>query len=67
MPVVAVTESQEIDPAGNLTNVFEITYTIPGKPGSFTLTVPRQADAVAAATAEINDLTAQVDGIYAIP
>ncbi len=67
MPVIAVTESQEIDAAGNLSNVFEITYTLPDKPGSFTLTVPRQGDAVAAAVSEIEQLTAQVGGIYAIP
>jgi hypothetical protein len=67
VPVVAVTESQEVDASGQLTNTFDITYTIPNRPGSFTVTVPRQADAVAAAEQAIADLTAQVGGIYAIP
>lgn len=67
MPVVAVTESQEVDASGQLTNTFDITYTIPGRPGSFTVTVPRQTDAVAAAEKAIADLTAEVGGIYAIP
>jgi hypothetical protein len=67
VPVLSVTESQAVDAAGNLTNTFDITYEIPGKPGTFTVTVPRQADAVAEAEAAINELTAQVDSIYAIP
>jgi hypothetical protein len=67
VPVVAVTESQEVDASGQLTNTFDITYTIPNRPGSFTVTVPRQADAVAAAEKAIADLTAEVGGIYAIP
>jgi hypothetical protein len=66
MPVVAITESQEVDAAGQLTNVFEITYTIPERPGTFTFQVPRAGDAVAAARAEIDQLTAQVNAIYGL-
>jgi hypothetical protein len=66
MPVVAISESQEVDAAGQLTNVFEITYTIEGRPGSFTLQVPRAGDSVAAARAAIDELTAQVNAIYGL-
>jgi hypothetical protein len=66
VPVVAITESQEIDAAGQLTNVFEITYTIPERPGTFTLTVPRSGDAVAAARAAIDELVSEVNAIYAL-
>jgi hypothetical protein len=67
MPVVSVTESQNVDAAGQLTDVYEITYTIPNKPGSFTVDVPKSGDALAAATAAINDLNETVLGLYAIP
>lgn len=67
MPVIAVSESQTIDPTGQLTDVYEITYTIPNRPGSFTLDVPKDANALAAAEAEINSLTETVNSIYSIP
>lgn len=66
MPVLSVTDSQEVDAAGNLTNVYEIVYAIPDRPGSFTFTVPRQGDPVAAAEAEIAALTSQVGQIYGL-
>jgi hypothetical protein len=66
MPVVAITESQEIDAAGQLTNVFEITYAIPDRPGTFTFQVPRAGDSVAAARAAIDELTGQVNAIYGL-
>ena len=40
MPVVAVAESQNVDATGNLTDVYEITYTVQDKPGTFTVDVP---------------------------
>lgn len=66
MPVLSVTDAQTTDAAGNLVNVYEITYEIPDRAGSFTFTVPRQPDPVAAAEAEIARLTAEVNGLYAI-
>lgn len=66
MPVLSVTDSQEIDAAGELLNVYEIVYTIPGRPGSFTFTVPRQPDPVAAAEQAVADITAQVGAIYGL-
>ena len=66
MPVTSVTQSQTIDAAGNLQDVYEITYTLPDHPGTFTFTVPKTADAVADAQAARDALVAQVEGIYAI-
>lgn len=67
MPVLAVAESQTVDPTGNLTDVYEITYSLPNRPGTFTVDVPKSGDALAAAEQAINDLTITVGGIYGIP
>jgi hypothetical protein len=66
MPVVSVTESQTVDPAGNLTDVYEVTFTIEGRPGSFTVTVPQAGDPIAAARQAIADVEGQVGGIYGL-
>lgn len=66
MPVTAVTESQNVDPSGNLTDVYEITVTIEGKPGTFTVTVPKAGDPVAAARDAIAQLEGEVGGIYGL-
>ena len=66
MPVTSVTESQRVDPAGNLEDVYEITFTIEGNPGSFTVVVPKAGDAVAAARAAIDATEQQVLGIRAL-
>lgn len=66
MPVTSVTASQTIDAAGNLTDTYAITYTIPGRPGSFTIEVPQTGDAVAAAKASIDAQTAEVNSIYGL-
>ena len=66
MAVTNVTQDEQPDSAGNLVEVYDITFTIPGKDGTFTVTIPRAGDPVAAAQQAISDLTAQVDGIYAL-
>ena len=66
MPVTAVTESQNVDPSGQLIDVYEITVTIPDRPGSFTVTVPKAGDPVAAARQAIDELTGEVGGIYGL-
>jgi hypothetical protein len=55
-----------VDAAGQLTDVYEVVYTIPDRPGSFTVTVPKAGDPVAAARAAIAELTGEVGGIYGI-
>lgn len=67
MPVISVTEDQTIDVANQLRDVYSITYTIPNRPGSFTVQVDKTAQALADAEQAIADLTAEVNGIYGIP
>jgi hypothetical protein len=66
MPVTSVTESQTVDASGQLTDVYEITYTIEGRPGSFTVQVAKTAQAVAEARDAIAELQAQVNAIYGL-
>jgi hypothetical protein len=67
MPVTAVTESQSIDAAQQLVDVYEITYTIPSRPGVFTVEVPKNDQALAEAEQAINALTNTVNALYNIP
>lgn len=64
MAVVSVTEDQVVDLAGNLSDVYTITFTIEGRPGSFTVQVPQTGDPVAAANQAIQEVEQQVGGIY---
>jgi hypothetical protein len=66
VPTLAVTESQVIDAAGTLSDVYEITYQVQGHPGSFTFTVPKTGNAVADAQAARDELVAQVDALYGL-
>jgi len=66
MPTLAVTESQVIDAAGTVQDVYEITYQVANRPGSFTFTVPKTGDAVADAEAARDALIAQVNALYGL-
>jgi hypothetical protein len=55
-----------VDPSGQLVDVYEITVTLESRPGSFTVTVPKAGDPVAAARAAIAELEGEVGGIYAL-
>ncbi len=66
MAVTLVTEDQTQDAAGNLTDVFIITFTAGPQNTPFTVTVPQAGDAVAAASAAIQTKTAEVSGIYGL-
>lgn len=66
MAVVSVTEDQVVDLAGNLQDVYTITFTIADRPGSFTVQVPQTGDPVAAASAAISQVEGQVGGIYGL-
>lgn len=66
MPTLSVTESQVIDAAGTLSDVYEITYQVADRPGSFTFTVPKTGDAVADAQAARDELVAQVNALYSL-
>jgi hypothetical protein len=66
MAVVSVTEDQKQDASGNLQDVYDVTFTIPGATGNFLITVPQSGDPIAAAHAAIDAKTAQVSGILGI-
>lgn len=66
MAVLSVTESQTVDAAGDLTDVYEIVFTVQGRPGSFTTQVPKAGDAVAAAKAAIDAESSTVSDIYGL-
>lgn len=64
--VVSVSQAQGIDAAGNLEDEITATYTIEGRPGSFTVTVPQSGDFVAAVAAKISGLNQGVEAIYGL-
>lgn len=66
MAVISVTEDQVQDQAGNLSDVFVITFNVANRPGSFTVTVPQSDDPVAAAHTAISEKEAEVNGIYGL-
>lgn len=63
---MSVTETQQVDPAGTLTDLYEITFTIAGRPGSFTVQVPKTGDPVSAAEAAIGAEAGAVNAMYGI-
>jgi hypothetical protein len=67
LPVQVVTESETEDLAGNVTPVYEITFTVADRPGIFTVQVPKTGDPVADAAAQLDAVKAAVAGIYALP
>jgi hypothetical protein len=66
VPVISVTETQDVDLAGTLHDYYEITFTVAGRPGSFTVRVPKEGDAVAAAAAAIGEVAGEVSAIYGL-
>jgi hypothetical protein len=66
MPVTNVSQDQVQDSAGNLIDVYDVTFTIPNTSGSFTVQVPVAGDPVAAAKAAIAAITDQVSGIQGL-
>jgi hypothetical protein len=66
VPVLSVTESETVDAAGQLTAVYEVVFSVPNRPGSFTIEVPKSGDPVAAARAAIEELESEVNAIYGL-
>jgi len=64
--VTSVTEDQIPDPSGSgdLIDVFDITFTIPGRGGTFTIQIPESGQPVTAAYDEISQRVAQIEAIY---
>jgi hypothetical protein len=66
MPVIAVDQVEQVDPAGQLTEMLSITFTISGRAGSFTEVVPQTPDPVAAAAAAVGATVDEVNAIYGL-
>ena len=64
--VTSVTADQVPDASDNLIDVYDVTFTLDSRPGSFTVQVPTSGDPVAAADAAIQAVVSQVGGIYAL-
>ena len=64
--VTSVTADQVPDASDNLVDVYDVTFTLDSKPGSFTIQVPTDGDPVAAAQTAIDAVATQVAGIYAL-
>jgi hypothetical protein len=64
--VTSVNEEQIPDPSGSgdLIDVFDITFTIPNRPGTFTVQVPESGAPVTAAYDAISTKVAEVQAIY---
>lgn len=64
--VTSVTADQVPDQADNLVDVYDVTFTLDGKPGSFSIQVSTSGDPVAAASTAIDAMVSQVNSIYAL-
>lgn len=64
--VTSVTADQIPDASDNLVDVYDVTFTLDSRPGTFTVQVPTSGDPVAAADAAIQAVVGQVGGIYAL-
>lgn len=64
--VTSVTADQVPDASDNLIDVYDVTFTLDNKPGTFTIQVPTSGDPIAAAEAAISSTVSQVGGIYAL-
>jgi hypothetical protein len=64
VPVVAITEDENINAAGELAYVYTISFTVADHAGTFTVTVPKSGDPVAEAKKAIEAVVADVTGIY---
>lgn len=64
--VTSVTEDQVPDAAGNLVDVFDVVFTLPDRPGTFTVQIAQSGQPVSEANAEIAAKVAEIEGIYSL-
>lgn len=64
--VVAVTQEQSTDAAGALRDYLVVNFTVPDRPGLFTVNVPLTGNVVADAGSIANALASEVLQIYAL-
>jgi hypothetical protein len=69
MPVNVISEGQQPNAAGDFIDVYQISYTAPPNPAPLTVNIPKSAgqQALQDAVDKINELTAFVQGLYALP
>ena len=66
MPVQLVTEEQVFSLSGTATDVYQITFLVPGRDTVVVFNVPKDGDPVAAAQAQIAAIEAQVGALYGL-
>ena len=64
--VTSVSADEVPDSSGNLVDAFDVTFTVDGGAGSFTIQVPQSGDPVAAAETAIGAVVSKVAGILAL-
>lgn len=64
--VTSVTADQIPNQADDLVDVYDVTFTLDSKPGTFSTQVATAGDPVAAAEAAITAIVGQVNAIYAL-
>lgn len=64
--ITSVTADQVQDATDNLIDVYDVTFTLDNRPGTFTIQVPTSGDPVAAASAAVDAMVAQVNSIYGL-
>jgi hypothetical protein len=64
--VVSVTQNQEVSPTNQLIDALEIVFTVTGRPGVFTVTIPLTTWRIFESGIELDSAVDEVEAIYAL-
>jgi hypothetical protein len=64
--VTRVEDVQDEDAAGELVNLYQITFTLSDKPGQWVVQIPKTGNPVADAAAAIQKIVDEVSAIYGL-